>query len=84
MEQSKSNIDSIELDLPAEVLEGIEAIHVIRPNPSFLGCYLIDHRFPGSHDSVAKYAAGTGVVSAGRRSLTATSDLDRKIAFEQS
>ncbi len=34
MEQLVSNIDSIELELSAEVLEGIEAIHGAHPNPS--------------------------------------------------
>ena len=34
MEQLVSNIDSIELELSGEVLEGIEAIHGAHPNPS--------------------------------------------------
>ena len=34
MEQLRSNIDSINLKLSAEVLEGIEAIHSGHPNPS--------------------------------------------------
>lgn len=34
MEQLKSNIDSINLKLSTEVLEGIEAIHSEHPNPS--------------------------------------------------
>lgn len=34
MEQLKANIDSAELELPAAVLEGIEAIHTRFPNPS--------------------------------------------------
>jgi len=34
MEQLKENIDSINTDLSAEVLEGIEAIHNEIPNPA--------------------------------------------------
>ena len=34
MEQLRSNIDSINVTLTAEVLEGIEAIHNEQPNPS--------------------------------------------------
>jgi len=34
MEQLRSNIESIELKLSAEVLEGIQAIHDAHPNPS--------------------------------------------------
>ena len=34
MEQLRSNIDSIELTLSDEVLEGIEAVHNTHPNPS--------------------------------------------------
>jgi aryl-alcohol dehydrogenase-like predicted oxidoreductase len=34
MEQLRSNIASIELDLPDTVLKGIEAIHLLNPNPS--------------------------------------------------
>ena len=34
MKQLRSNIASIELELPAEVIEGIEAIHMAHPNPS--------------------------------------------------
>ena len=34
MEQLSSNIDSINVELPAEVVEGIEAIHNEYPNPS--------------------------------------------------
>jgi aryl-alcohol dehydrogenase-like predicted oxidoreductase len=34
MEQLKGNIDSINVTLSAEVLEGIEAIHAEHPNPS--------------------------------------------------
>lgn len=34
MEQLHSNIDSIHLKLPAEVLQGIERIHTSQPNPS--------------------------------------------------
>ena len=34
MQQLKSNIDSINVTLSAEVLEGIEAIHNEHPNPS--------------------------------------------------
>ena len=34
MEQLKENIDSINIDLSAEVLEGIEAIHRMNPDPA--------------------------------------------------
>ncbi|MEZ5697947.1 MAG: NADP(H)-dependent aldo-keto reductase [Nitrosomonas sp.] len=34
MEQLKTNIDSIKIELSAEALDGIEAIHYLRPNPS--------------------------------------------------
>ena len=34
MAQLRSNIDSIELDLSAEVLDGIQSIHEAHPNPS--------------------------------------------------
>jgi len=34
MEQLRHNIGSIELELSAEVLEGIETIHAAHPNPS--------------------------------------------------
>jgi aryl-alcohol dehydrogenase-like predicted oxidoreductase len=34
MEQLKANIDSINLTLPAGILEGVEAIHTRHPNPS--------------------------------------------------
>ncbi len=34
MEQLRTNIESSELDLPAEVLDGIQAIHTAHPNPS--------------------------------------------------
>jgi aryl-alcohol dehydrogenase-like predicted oxidoreductase len=34
MDQLRSNIASIDLDLPDEVLKGIEAIHLQNPNPS--------------------------------------------------
>jgi aryl-alcohol dehydrogenase-like predicted oxidoreductase len=34
MEQLRSNIDSIGLELSNEVLEGIQAIHETHPNPS--------------------------------------------------
>ena len=34
MKQLRSNIDSIDLELSAEVLEGIQAIHEAHPNPS--------------------------------------------------
>ncbi|MEW5757563.1 MAG: NADP(H)-dependent aldo-keto reductase [Pseudomonadota bacterium] len=34
MEQLKSNIDSVHVQLSAEVLQGIEAIHSAHPNPS--------------------------------------------------
>jgi len=34
MEQLKENIDSINVDLSAELLEGIEAIHNVIPNPA--------------------------------------------------
>ncbi len=34
MDQLKNDIDSIELTLPQQVLEGIEAIHTAYPNPS--------------------------------------------------
>jgi aryl-alcohol dehydrogenase-like predicted oxidoreductase len=33
MEQLRSNIDSIHLQLPDEVVKGIEAIHAEHPNP---------------------------------------------------
>jgi aryl-alcohol dehydrogenase-like predicted oxidoreductase len=33
MAQLKSNIDSVDLDLPADVLEAIEAVHRRFPNP---------------------------------------------------
>jgi aryl-alcohol dehydrogenase-like predicted oxidoreductase len=34
MEQLRSNIASIDLELSPEVLEGIQAIHEAHPNPS--------------------------------------------------
>jgi aryl-alcohol dehydrogenase-like predicted oxidoreductase len=34
MEQLKTNIDSVRLTLPVEVIQAIEAIHIAHPNPS--------------------------------------------------
>jgi len=34
MEQLKTNINSIHLRLPEEVLQGIETVHLAYPNPS--------------------------------------------------
>jgi aryl-alcohol dehydrogenase-like predicted oxidoreductase len=34
MEQLKTNIDSVRLSLPVEVIQAIEAIHITHPNPS--------------------------------------------------
>jgi aryl-alcohol dehydrogenase-like predicted oxidoreductase len=34
MSQLKENIDSINIDLPLEIIKEINAIHTIHPNPS--------------------------------------------------